>query len=671
MDKINKRIVFSLISLLFFFLLSFPQKSLAQIPILGYLFSSALKLYEAGVLFIFFLKLLVVIASVLNGVVATLIPRLLAPGFVPWSYTRPDNNPIIEAGLNITRGFISIGLVLALIWIALATILRLEGYNTKKLFIRLIIVAMLVYFAPVICGLIVDATNIFMYYFTDKLVGIGVFTNTLISIGRQILEALIAIVNPLAWPRLITESIILIFVQFYLFLLLLSFALLFLFRYAAIWLAVILSPIAFVCSILPVTKKYWDFWWKNLLQWALAGPITAFFLYLGAKTATIINQANIWRQLASYFAGYLQLHVIIANLLTIGILQLGLFFGVQGAGFGSEAVLSWARKGAGYVRGKFEKYGARPSDLWQRARRGAESMTETLLGRDRAERYRTAMQQLATRWATERRMYRGVPVEDITGIRGLWARVATAPWAVRRRIGMRLGPEALESDRFEVSKVEETVSKKGLEAQVAALRAARTDLERLGTLRALIRTGNLDRALRQGLLTESEVLGLARNLYSRAETLGKSDALRAAFPEVARDYLATLPPASPGAPPPPPSPPPGTPPAQAAHLQQLYYTQQVISRLRPSDFEVMSERVLGDRLFLEALIRYASPDQFESFIRRFGQRGADVFTQEIVNLSLLHGLPADQYLENTNPTLYAYLRRAGRASRLLVPWIAP
>lgn len=656
MDKISKRIVFFLIFLLFFL----PSSINAQ-NILGYLFSSALKLYEAGVLFIFFLKLLIIVGSVLNGVVATLIPRLLAPRFVPWSYTRPTDNPIIEAGLNITQGFISIGLVLALIWIAFATILRLEGYNTKKLFVKLIIVAMFVYFAPVICGLIVDATNIFMYYFTDKIVGIGVFTNTLISVGRQILEALIAIVNPLAWPRLITESIILIFVQFYLFLLLLSFALLFLFRYAAIWLAVILSPIAFICSILPITRKYWNFWWENFIRWSLAGPITAFFLYLGAKTATIVNTAEFWKQIASYFTGYLQLHVIIAHFVTLGILQLGLLLGVQGAGFGGKLVVKWAQRGAGYVRSKFEKYGARPADLWQRARRGAESLTETLLGRERSERYRTAMQQLATRWATERRTYRGVPVEEITGVRGIWARIATAPWAVRRRIGMRLGPGAIESDRLEVSRIEEEIVRRGLEAQIAALRGAKTDLERLAIFRAIIRSGNLDRALRQGYLTGSEALGLAESLYSRAESIGRSDLLRASFPEVARNYLASLPPGIPGAPPPPP---PGVHP-------DLHYAQQVLSRLRPSDFEAMSERVLGDRLFLEALIRRGTPEQFEAFIRRFGPRGAEVFTQEVVNLSLIHGVPPAQFLENANPNLHAYLRRAGRASRLLVPWLAP
>ncbi|GAI30419.1 unnamed protein product, partial [marine sediment metagenome] len=68
-------------------------------------------------------------------------------------------------------GFVNMLLVLILVYIAIATILRLAGYETKKLLITFIIVALLVNFSPVICGLIVDASNIVMNFFLSEVTG--------------------------------------------------------------------------------------------------------------------------------------------------------------------------------------------------------------------------------------------------------------------------------------------------------------------------------------------------------------------------------------------------------------------------------------------------------------------------------------------------------------------
>ena len=74
-------------------------------------------------------------------------------------------------------------LVLILIYIALATILRLAGYETKKLLVTFVIVALLVNFAPVICGLVVDASNIVMNYFVKDLSGGQQLVNSAKSIS--------------------------------------------------------------------------------------------------------------------------------------------------------------------------------------------------------------------------------------------------------------------------------------------------------------------------------------------------------------------------------------------------------------------------------------------------------------------------------------------------------
>ncbi len=356
MGKISKRAIW-LISLVIF-LLFVPFSSEAQSPFAQFitgLLGAAFKKYEAGVIFIFFIRLILIVLGWINSLLSDAITRALHPGLLGgWTYLQ---NPFVTAGLQITGGFISIGLVLVLVWIAFATILRLEGYDTGKLLWRLVIVGILVYFSRVICGLIVDASNIFMYYFTDKIGGVGVFTTTLHTVGQQIVEFLKDIVNPLAWPKRIAGCLIVISVQMYTATLLIAYLLTFLFRYAAIWIYVVLSPVAFICLILPATRQYWERWFKDFISWCLAGPICAFFLYLSARAGEIIESEPLpgGQTLIQFFANTFnqwdEVARIIPHFFTLGLLQLGVMLGIQATGWGGAMALRLAGQ-AGRVIGR-------------------------------------------------------------------------------------------------------------------------------------------------------------------------------------------------------------------------------------------------------------------------------------------------------------------------------
>ena len=61
-----------------------------------------------------------------------------------------------------------------------------------------------------------------------------------------------------------------------------------------LWILVILSPIAFVSYILPITRRgqsllSWRKWWEQLVAWSIIGIIAGFFLYLGFMIIAIIN----------------------------------------------------------------------------------------------------------------------------------------------------------------------------------------------------------------------------------------------------------------------------------------------------------------------------------------------------------------------------------------------
>ena len=64
---------------------------------------------------------------------------------------------------------------------------------------------------------------------------------------------------------------------------------LFLFRVIALWILLILSPLAFACYILPNTKKYFEMWWQAFVQWCFIGVTAAFFIYLSSQMLVAIN----------------------------------------------------------------------------------------------------------------------------------------------------------------------------------------------------------------------------------------------------------------------------------------------------------------------------------------------------------------------------------------------
>ncbi len=130
----------------------------------------------------------------------------------------------------------------------------------------MILIALLVNFAPVLVGLIVDASNIVMNYFLKGIEqGIANFLTQASEMGGGILSRLLGLVT--FQTSEIARAFIMVILNFATGAALLLYAILFMFRYIAIWTIVILSPLAFVAWILPATKKFWDMWWNQLIQW--------------------------------------------------------------------------------------------------------------------------------------------------------------------------------------------------------------------------------------------------------------------------------------------------------------------------------------------------------------------------------------------------------------------
>ncbi|MHB8903921.1 MAG: hypothetical protein ACYC40_02375, partial [Patescibacteria group bacterium] len=75
---------------------------------------------------------------------------------------------VVTNGWVIVRDICNMFFVLILLIIAFATILRIEEYNYKKWLPKLILMAILINFSKMICGLLIDAAQIVMLTFVNS-----------------------------------------------------------------------------------------------------------------------------------------------------------------------------------------------------------------------------------------------------------------------------------------------------------------------------------------------------------------------------------------------------------------------------------------------------------------------------------------------------------------------
>ncbi len=197
----------------------------------------------------------------------------------------------VNTGWTLSRDIVNLFLIFILLYIAIATILRVSGYGAKELLTTLIIIAFLVNFSGVITKMIIDAANVLATGLYARLTAGGgnlaaSFSNAFdadkIANATKIGSATVK--NP-QLVRLATNlfgSVILLIASF----IFLAFGVLFFIRMVALLILIIFSPLAFGAMVLPITKRHATKWWGSLFNQAFFAPAAMFMLLL---SATIVN----------------------------------------------------------------------------------------------------------------------------------------------------------------------------------------------------------------------------------------------------------------------------------------------------------------------------------------------------------------------------------------------
>jgi len=177
------------------------------------------------------------------------------------------------------RNLANMIIVLGFVIVGIATALRIKTYEANKLLFPLIAVAILVNFSGLLCGIIIDASNIT----TKGLMGNGsnnmgeVVIVNMVGVSHTSLNVTDALKNT---GKFAGECILWTFVYlgtaftfFYLGVLLIA-------RYIVLIMLFVLSPLAFAFWIYPATRHLWTEWWNNFLKWAFVGMLGSFVLWL-------------------------------------------------------------------------------------------------------------------------------------------------------------------------------------------------------------------------------------------------------------------------------------------------------------------------------------------------------------------------------------------------------
>src|SRR3989338_1135608 len=350
------------------------------------------------------------IVYVINYIIATIFGVFISIiawfiGIVIQINTNIVNTPIVQNGFSITLAVANLGFVMAIIVIAIMTILRYETYALKKTLWKLVAAAILVNFSLVICAAILNfADTLTLYFlnafnpggsisafdsFSTSLAGAfapqRVFLNlnaqgqsitdtnydAFAGAGTSFAPTLVALMN-LFFPTIFLMVSVIALAGLFIMLLIM---------YVYLGILLILMPMAWLLWIFPVTSSQWQKWWHNFIKWTIFAPVVMFFLYLALMTlggananqvndpSSFFNGLGITQNINSPSAGFVSTTLggssptfgstILGSLLQMVMMVAIVFAGLFMANSMGIIFADTTLKGAKYVTSSFGKFASR------------------------------------------------------------------------------------------------------------------------------------------------------------------------------------------------------------------------------------------------------------------------------------------------------------------------
>jgi hypothetical protein len=243
----------------------------------------------------------ILLGAGLTSLAGNFLIEVTNPSFVTKRYIEIG---FVKEGWSLCANLAGIFLVLALIAIGVAVALRMIK-NPGEALIKFITAAVLIPFTPIIAGFMIDFANIFTFTFFRTGAAQGFLT------GGNMLQSAVDAFSTMFAPgagfldgmaSMLAALIFLALFGIMMGLTLFRFGIMLFARYVALWIIIILSPLAFcflALSVIPSKEfppfkffsklgEYHAMWWENLFGWSTIGILGSFFLYIAGMTANFL-----------------------------------------------------------------------------------------------------------------------------------------------------------------------------------------------------------------------------------------------------------------------------------------------------------------------------------------------------------------------------------------------
>lgn len=205
------------------------------------------------------------------------------------------NKAAVRSVWIMVRDTFNIMFILVLLFAAFCTIFQVDRWNLKKVWLNILINALLVNFSYPIARFFIDVSNVAFYYFVNNLFAA---TGKTVVNGGTIMSSFGSASNLIDILQVggsdddiafLIASIIVVFIMGMTFLII---AALFIVRLTVLTMLVMFSPIGFVGYILPETQGYAEKWWKALFSYSFFAPIMIFVMAIALHILTAVKNEN-------------------------------------------------------------------------------------------------------------------------------------------------------------------------------------------------------------------------------------------------------------------------------------------------------------------------------------------------------------------------------------------
>jgi hypothetical protein len=226
--------------------------------------------------------------------VGQLIVLIIGGVLIPVArYNDFANSPVVGAGWAVIRDAVNMFFVIIFIVVAFGTVLGIEKFKWRQQIPRLLLVAIFINFSRMLCGIMIDFSQVIMLTFINAVKDIA-GGNFIQMFGlKEIMDMNIIGSNPGALAMENSDALVAAVCGLIMLLIVLvtSFFLTiaFLYRVVMLWVLVTVAPLTWFTKALegiyPGGSNAYGDWWKKFTCALALGPILAFFLWLALAVA--------------------------------------------------------------------------------------------------------------------------------------------------------------------------------------------------------------------------------------------------------------------------------------------------------------------------------------------------------------------------------------------------